>query len=726
MNGEVRVPQPTVVLFGGGVALACGLDGHLHAEEFHGLFAGDTRVLSTYQLAIGGYAWSPLGRSPSGHATATWHFQNPTVRTPSGEVAEGSLLLTLRRRLDGVLHDDLAVRTFAQRPLHLRFSLQLDADFGDIFEVKDRSLPSRPSIRRVPGLSSLEFAYERSGFRRGLLVRFLPSDGRPVFVGSLAVFELRLEPGTEWRCCVEATPVLDGEPSHAASDPHGPEPRPVSPASRLTLESDTILALPFAQGRADLHALAVPQGTASCRSTGDGGQRPIPPYVAAGVPWFLTLFGRDSLVTALMAGVEGAWAAEGALAALRPLQATARDDWRDAEPGKLPHEIRRGELAQRGLIPHTPYYGTHDAPALFCLNLWNAWRWTGDRHLLDSYLGTAQAALRWCDEYGDRDEDGLQEYATRSRRGYRNQSWKDAGDAIVNADGSLAEPPLATVELQGYLFAARLAVAELLQEAGEGEAVEGQRAAAAALRARVEERFWLEDERFYAVALDRDKRQVRAIESNPSHLLWCGLPGQDRARAVAGRLLAPDLFSGWGLRTLSSENPAYDPLLYQRGSVWPHDTALAAAGLWRYGFREAASALIHAILEAAGVFEQARLPELFCGIDRDHGLPVPYAGANSPQAWAAAVPLLAAQLLLGLVPDAPRRRCYLSPWLPEWLPYLAVRGISVGEGRIDIVASRHQSSTVIEELHAEDVEVVEGAVEAPLWGLPPRTEPESN
>ncbi|MBI4493499.1 MAG: amylo-alpha-1,6-glucosidase [Chloroflexi bacterium] len=711
MNGGVRVPQPVMVLHGGGVALACGPDGRVRAEALHGFFAADTRVLSTYRLAIGGHAWRLLGRSRSGHATAQWEFQNPPLRDPTGDLAAGSLLLSLRRRLDGVLHDDLVVRAFAGRPVRARLSLQLDADFADLFQVKERSLPPRLNIRRVAGQDELILSYQQGGFRRELRVGFDAPGVHPIFVGAQVVFNLELAPGAAWRCCLEAAPVIDGAPLPRGSDPHGSEPSPVPVGHPLAIRTDALLERPFEQGRADLRALAVPQP-------------PSPPYVAAGVPWFLTLFGRDPLVTALMAGLDGAWLAEGALAALGRLQAKERDDWRDAEPGKLPHELRRGELAYRGMVPHTPYYGTHDAPALYCLTLWHAWRWTGARRLLDAHLATARAALRWCDELGDRDGDGLLEYATRSSRGYRNQGWKDAGDAVVHEDGSQPTLPLATVELQGNLFAARLAMAELLSEQGDQAEAERLVHAASALRALVEERFWLEEAGFYAFALDGDKRQVKGIASNPGQLLWSGLPSPERAAAVAARLLQPDLFSGWGLRTLSAQNPAYNPLSYQRGSVWPHDTALAAAGLWRYGLREAASTLIRSILEAACAFEEERLPELFCGLDRSHGLPVPYEAANSPQAWAAAVPLLVAQLLLGLVPDAPRARCFLAPWLPEWLPRLELQGISIGQGRLDVALRRQGPETVIEHLRHEQVEVILGTVEAPLWGIPPRAERE--
>jgi glycogen debranching enzyme len=710
MIGTVRVPQPIMVLHGGGVALASGLDGQVHAEQRHGLFAGDTRVLSTYRLSVNSHAWRLLGRSRGGHGTAQWEFLNPCIRDPTGDIPEGRLLLSVRRRVDGVVHDDLRLCAFVMREVKIRLSLQIDADFADIFQVRHRSTPPRLNIRREPGLCGGSMSYDRKGFSRRLHVHCEALGCEPIYVGSLVIFELTLAPGMEWVCCVDLIPELDGDRLQASGDPHDPEPDVIPrfnpEGGRLSVVAGPLLDGPFDRGCRDLRALALRHGSGSL-------------YLAGGVPWFLTLFGRDSLMAALTSGVEGAWSAVGALAALGELQATERNDWRDAEPGKIPHEIRRGELAWENRMPHAAYYGTHDAPALYCLTLWHAWRWTGDRRLLDRHLETARAALRWCEELGDRDGDGLQEYSTRSDHGYYNQGWKDSGDAIVHADGRLAELPIGTVELQGYLFAAYLAMAELLQECGNDAEAGRLRQAAWTLRDLVEQRFWLAEESFYALALDGKKRRVASISSNPGHLLWCGLPASDRAATVARRFMEPDLFSGWGLRTLSSHHPAYNPLSYQLGSIWPHDTALAAAGLWRYGQFEAADRLIEAILEAASAFEAERLPELFCGLDRSHGLPVPYEEANSPQAWAAAVPLLFVQLFLGLVPDAPRRRFMISPRLPTWLPRLDVRGLAVGHGQIDVSLSRQGVATVIDNLNAKDLEVVEGQVMAPLWGLPP-------
>jgi glycogen debranching enzyme len=716
MNSGVRVPHSIEILYGGGLALACNLNGELYQEELHGLFAADTRVLSTYRIGIAGQAWHLLGRSRPDHHRAQWEFQNPLLRGPTGEIAAGSLHLRLARRVDGLLRDDVHVRSFLPHAVRVRLTFLLDADFADIFEVRSGAFPPRLNIARVARGPAIALHYERKGFRRGLQISFQSNSAPPIFTGSLVTFELALSPAAEWTCRIDAVPELGSAMASAVlpppPDPRTAEPRGVPEAGRLVLVADPLVARPFARGRADLHSLAVLQPAA-------------PPYVVAGVPWFFTLFGRDPLVTALMAGLDGSWLAEGTLAALGPLQATQRDDFRDAEPGKLPHELRRGELAARSAIVQSPcYYGAHDVPALYCLALWQAWRWTGARRLLDTHLGTARAALRWCEELGDRDGDGLLEYATRSPQGYYNQSWKDAGDAILDEDGRIAALPLATVELQGYFFAACLAMAELLDEQGDASEAERLRRVARALRARVEEHFWLKDQGFYAVALDGRKRPVTSVTSNPGHLLWCGLPTRARATAVATRLLQPDLFSGWGLRTLSSRHRAYNPLAYQRGSVWPHDTALAAAGLWRYGLHEPAGILLRSLLEAATAFEAERLPELFCGLDRADGLPVPYEDANSPQAWAAAAPVLAVQLFLGLVPDAPRGRCFLAPRLPEWLPRLELRGIAIGRGRLDVAIARRGPDTVIEQLRCEDLAVIQGTVEAPLWGQPRRDEPQ--
>lgn len=705
MNGGIHIPQAHITLYGGGCSLACDTNGQIEAHQLHGLFAADTRVISSYRLAANGHAWRLLGRSRLGHGTAQWEFENTNMRDPGGDILPGELLLSLRRRVDGVMHDDLSVQTFGTRQYHIRLTLLLDADFADIFEVKARSIAARLEISRLSKGNQLTLDYQRRGFKRGLRVNFYPNGSRPSFVGALVMFDLEIDAGHPWICCLDAEPIVDGQVLCLSGDPHATEPNPVPDPSRLILKGDDILQRPFAQARIDLHSLAISQQQKS-------------PYVAAGVPWFFTLFGRDSLLTALMSGLEGAWPSVGALTALSRYQGTRYNNFSDEEPGKIAHELRNGELTRSGTLPYSPYYGTHDAPALFCLTLWQAWRLTGDKQLLADFFDSAQKALHWCDTLGDRDQDGLQEYATRSAKGYRNQGWKDSGDAIVHANGAQPTLPLATLELQAYWYAACLAMAELLDARGEAQEAQQRRLQAQRLRERIEECYWLEDQRFYALALDQTKQTVAGISSNPGHLLWCGVPSSSRAIAVTHRLLEPDMFSGWGLRTLSAENPAYNPLAYQRGSVWPHDTVIACAGMWRYGLRDQASVLLKALLEAAAAFEEYRLPELFCGLNRCHGLPVPYEEANSPQAWSAAAPMLAAQLFLSFVPDAPHKRAYVAPWLPDWLPMLEIQGIGVGEGRFDVILRREGDNTVTAHFNSINVEVIRDTPQAPLWGAP--------
>lgn len=706
--GGVLVSNPIEILYARGLAMACDTNGQMRTDQLHGLFARDTRVLSTYQLRINGRPWRLLGRSRPDPSTGRWEFQNPPLKDPATITDEGSLLLSLERKVSDSLQDRLRVFSFSDRPARFRLSLQLDGDFSDIFEVKERTIPPRLSVRRVFHSKGVSLHYETRNFYRGLEINLNASGSAVMNMGAAFVFDLAIDPTGSWECELEAIPryARVHRPLSSTKANAPAQPRSV-PRRAVRIETLRLLQLPFERGHEDLESLAVPQE----------GQDP---YVAAGAPWFLTLFGRDALVTALMAGIQGPWLAQGALAALQSWQARQRDDWRDAEPGKFPHELRLGELAQTGRIPHSPYYGAHDVPALYCMTLWNAWRWTGKTSLLHEHLESARAALEWCKNWGDSDGDGFLEYQTRSARGYRNQGWKDAHDAIVHADGSQANPPLATVELQGYLFAAYLAMAEILKNLGHDSEAQLMVKEAELLRARVEGRFWMEEERFYALALDSAKNPVKAIASNPTHLLWCGLPLVDRARDVAERILKPELFSGWGMRTLSSENPAYNPLSYQRGSVWPHDTALAIAGLMRYGFYDYADPLLRSLLEAACRFEQGRLPELFSGLGPEYGPPVPYEKANIPQAWAAAAPALAVQLLLGILPDAPNGKCFLTPYLPQWLPKLEVHDLLIGDSRIRIRLARNNDRTEIERLDSEGIQVEIGAPEAPLWGNPPQ------
>jgi glycogen debranching enzyme len=404
---------------------------------------------------------------------------------------------------------------------------------------------------------------------------------------------------------------------------------------------------------------------------------------AAGVPWFVTLFGRDSLIVS-MQGISGfPEFAAGALRRLSGLQATKDDAERDMEPGKIPHEIRHGELAQLGILPFQPYYGTHDATSLFVIVLSYLYDWLGDPEVLRRYLPNAEAAMAWIDRYGDRDKDGFQEYATRSSHGYYNQGWKDAGDAIPEADGSLAALPIATCELQGYAFDAKVRMAGVYDVLGRPKDARRLRREAKRLYERFNETFWWEEEGTYYLGLNGRKEPIRSVASNAGHLLQSAIVPPDRAERVVRRLLADDMWSGWGIRTLSSEHPAYNPFSYHTGSVWPHDNATIAGGFRRYGFADEAAQVAKGIFDAAERLVGVRLPELFSGLPRvPASFPVPYLGANVPQAWAAGSVFRFVAILCGLhaTMDAEGPKLYVNPALPAWLPEISIRNLRLGTG----------------------------------------------
>jgi glycogen debranching enzyme len=394
--------------------------------------------------------------------------------------------------------------------------------------------------------------------------------------------------------------------------------------------------------------------------------------------------------------------ARGALDVLGSLQAQEDDPYRDAEPGKILHELRYGELAHFKQIPHTPYYGTADATPLYLITLHAAWRVTGDRELLEQHLATAEGCLSWIDRYGDRDGDGFQEYQTRSSAGYENMAWKDSGDSVMYPDGSLVKGPKALCELQAYVHSAWVRMAEVFDALGRPERAQELRAKAAVLYTRFNEAFWDDELGCYAYALDGDKKKVLTVSSNMGHCLWCGIVPPERAGAVVQRLMAPDMWTGWGIRTLSALNPAFNPYNYQTGSVWPHDNAIIALGFKYYGYGEEAAQIAHDISKAASHFLLNQLPELYTAFERDETtFPVQYIGANVPQAWAAGSAFMLVQALLGFLPDAPRNRLYIDPWLPAWLPDLTVRGLGIGQNKFDIRFWREGEETAFEVIEGD-------------------------
>jgi len=409
------------------------------------------------------------------------------------------------------------------------------------------------------------------------------------------------------------------------------------------------------------------------------------------------LFGRDSLIVSYQSMGTNAPFARGALRELASYQAKERDDWRDAQPGKILHELRRGELAHFRILPYTPYYGTADATSLYLIVLHEYFRWTGDRRLLEELITVAEGCLSWIDTYGDLDGDGFQEWKTLSKDGYENMCWKDSGDCVVYRDGSQAISPKGTCELQAYVYDAKLRMAEICEVLGDKQKASKLLREASTLQKKFEESFWMEDEGTYAFGLDAAKKQIDAVASNAGHCLWATIASPERAQRVMDRLFQPDMWCGWGIRTLSSENPAYNPFSYQRGSVWPHDNGIIAGGLKRYGLHDGVNKIAEGIFAAAAFFDGFRLPEVFAGVERRPAtFPSQYLGANIPQAWAAGSVLHLIRTMLGLRPDAANDVLYVNPHLPDWLPQLEVTNVQIGRSIVGLRFWREGDGTHFE------------------------------
>ncbi|GAA0897005.1 amylo-alpha-1,6-glucosidase [Virgisporangium aurantiacum] len=627
-------------------------------EDPTGLFHRDTRHLSRWEVRLDGHPLDAL------HGAATTVDEAVfTLVEPTGTIyRDPTLALTRRRTVGAGMREELRLANHGDAARTIELSVLFEADFADLFEVKDRLNKAGEAWSEV-ARDAVKLGYRRADFRRETVIR---APGAVLTAGSL-VFRVRLEPAAEWSVEIR---VEVGPPVRAAAPIMGTE-EWLAALPRLETGWDDLDRV-YRTSLADLAALRfVPD---------------LPPDLegavpAAGLPWFMALFGRDSLITSYQALPFAPDLCRATLRALAALQADAVDDFRDAEPGKIPHELRHGELVHVGERPHAPYYGSADATPLFLIVLDEYERWTGDASTVRDLEGAARAALAWLDT-------GFITYETRNPvSGLPVQCWKDSADAIVHPDGRLAPLPHATCELQGYAYDALVRSARLFRCVwGDPGFALGLENRARALRDRFEAAFWLPDLGFYALAVDGDGVPVRTLTSNIGHLLWSGIVPDDHVDRIVDHLLGPALFSGWGVRTLAAGQRPYNPMGYHRGTVWPHDTALAVAGLTRYGRRAEAATLSVALLEAAA-HSGFRLPEVYVGTSRSlNATPVVYPTACSPQAWAAGTPLLLLRCLLGL--RASDGRLVVDPHVPDRFGGLALRGIPGRWGRADAVEIR--------------------------------------
>ncbi|MGH7046984.1 MAG: amylo-alpha-1,6-glucosidase [Stellaceae bacterium] len=695
---QIKVGPPLLSINQGYSLLVTALDGQITWPGNCGFYVRDTRMLSAWSIYADGQPWELLNSGTIAYFAAQVFLTNPGFVTEDGTIARRTLLLQLGRSIgEGGLHEDIDLTNHGSEPVKFNLEIAIRCDFADILEVRGPNLVRRGRITTAwdAEAASLTTRYRDRDFLRELIVARRRSTSPCVYANGRISFEVAIAPGGTWHTCLEYS-VAVGRDRHSAPEAcidHAPRSvlgEPLEKWRRAVLKlvsSNVDFTSLYRQAVEDMAALRLPvEGTHHLEFT-----------PAAGIPWFVALFGRDSLIAALQNAQVYPDFVRGALDVLGRYQATERDDRRDAEPGKILHELRIGELAHFRLIPHTPYYGTADATPLYLIALHTAWRCTGDRRLVEHHLGTAERCLDWIDRYGDRDGDGFQEYQTRSAEGYENQGWKDAGDAVLYPDGRPVKGPKALCELQGYVYDAWHRMAELYEALGRSHRAAELQAKAATLFARFNEVFWDEASGFYAYCLDGDKRPVLTVASNPGHCLWSRIVPPERAVRVARRLLQPDMWSGWGIRTLSRGHPSYNPLSYQNGSVWPHDNGIIALGFKQYGLAQEAAQVARAVTEAGSYFALNRMPELYAGIEReDANFPVQYPDANVPQAWAAGSIFSLLQALLGFDPDAPNGRLYLDPTLPDWLPDLALSDLRLGKQKFDIRFWREGEETRFE------------------------------
>ena len=685
MELEIAVGPSHLALHQGNTVLITERDGQISWPSDKGLYFFDTRLISSWSIYANGEVWDLLNAGNITHYASRMFLANRAIVTEDGEVPPRTLGLVLSRSIDGGVHEDLDLVNHGMKRVRFNLEIAIRSDFADLFEVKSGHIVRRGRIATEwsDDNSQVRTIYRNQDFCREVNILARRNGSRPAYANGRISFEVDLPPGAAWHSCL-LYELGDGKVRFEAPKNCIANSKQSKVGQRLEDWQQAVLKIRtsneefyrlFRQAVADMAALRLPiPGTDHLQF--------VP---AAGVPWFVALFGRDSLIASLQNALIYPGFARGALDVLGSLQATERDDYRDAEPGKIMHELRLGELAHFKLVPHTPYYGTADATMLYLIVLHVTWRCTGDAGLLERHLGTAERCLEWIDSYGDRDGDGFQEYETRSPVGYENQSWKDAGDAVVYPDGSPVKGPKALCELQGYVYDAWLRMAEIFDEMGKADRAKELRAKARALFRRFNEVFWDEATGFYAFALDGEKKKVLTVASNPGHCLWSGIVPADRAGRVVKRLMAPDMWSGWGIRTLSADHPAYNPYSYQNGAVWPHDNGIIALGFRRYGFADEAARIARDVSGAASYFMLHQMPELYSGVHRDPtNFPVQYLGANVPQAWAAGSAFSFLQAILGVQPDAPHDSLYIDPALPSWLPDLTVMDLQVGKQNFDL------------------------------------------
>lgn len=703
MRAMIHVGPVEMTLHLDDEVFVCDPNARLSSTKPQGYFIADTRLASGYRLKIGRCAPVLLNSSEIAQNSARFEYTNEEFIDDEGTVVPKS---ALHFRLDRVLgrgvHEDYDLTNYSNSPVVLVLEVSVESDFADLFDVKGNRLQRRGLITTNwdEDKATLINIFANSGFVRSIQFEAISSGAKPVYANGGLAYSIILEPNQTWSACLIWRPTLSDQLPLATNQVchdllgSSKEMEAIEPwlaQSTLFMTSSPSVNATVQQALDDLIGLRMrlqlPETMKKLTSEIANQDLWLP---AAGVPWFVSVFGRDALTASMQSLHVSYKFAEGSLKALSVLQATETDDERDMQPGKIEHELRLGELAELGLVPHTPYYGTHDATPLFVLVAAHTWNWHGDIDEINRLRPHVEAALGWVDKFGDMDNDGIQEYATKSSRGYFNQGWKDDGTAIVHGDGSYPVLPIATCEIQGLVVAAKRAWANVLSQAyGEKRYAQKLNDEADRLANLIETKFFWEEQNTYYLGLDGNKKPIESVASNAGQLLYFGAIDKERAALLTKRLFEEDLWSGWGIRTLSADHPSYNPFSYQTGSIWPHDNVLIADGMRRYGFDHEAQRIAAAMFDAAECFVNRRLPELFSGLKRDEAsFPVQFLGANVPQAWASGAVVHMISMLLGLEPNAADGVLKVSPALPDWLEKISLSGLPFAKQRVDLEIER--------------------------------------
>ncbi|MFG2047979.1 glycogen debranching N-terminal domain-containing protein [Micromonospora sp. NPDC048935] len=670
----------TIRILDGSTFVVCEDTGDIEAtpSEPTGLFSLDTRFLSTWVLTVNGERLNSLSYDDLQYFESRF-FLVPGVAT---HYVDAKLSIIRERTVGGSFREQLTILNHDEKPVDLEIRMEAASDFADLFQVKDEVLNKKGEIYTEVEPDRLRLGYRRGNFQRETSISSSTSaryDNRGF------AYTVHLEPNEQWEAVIDVETRAvgpGGRDLRFGLRMHGTErlalqhdlQRWIADAPKVNSQHGRV-ASTYRRSLIDLAALRF-----SPLSLG-GATLP-----AAGLPWFMTMFGRDSILTCLQTLPFTPQLSKTTLRILASLQGSRFDDFRDEDPGRILHEMRYGETAAFEEQPHSPYYGSVDATPLFVVLLDEYERWTGDVALVKELEQEARAALRWIDNYADLVGNGYIWYERRNTdTGLENQCWKDSWDSISYSDGTLPPFPRATCEVQGYAYDAKVRAARMARQFwGDPEFADQLEREAAALKERFNRDWWVADGEFYALALDPDGRQCNILSSNIGHLLWSGIVGPERAERIAAHLVGPRLFSGWGVRTLAEGEARYNPIGYHNGTIWPFDNSFIAWGLRRYGFAEEAATIASGILDAATYFD-GRLPEAFGGYPRElTKFPVEYPTACSPQAWSTGTPLLLLRTMLGLEPHD--GHLAVEPRLPVGMGRIEVLDIPGRWGRVDAFA----------------------------------------